>query len=97
MPIDREKGFKEHCHTGHHVHHTFVPWMWGEPYDKKCLICGHAAAMDIAGNYLCDCCAEDWHQYPLPEGVRKWMSRKAWTDHFNKFQEEQKKKLGITS
>lgn len=52
------------CHTRHHTYHIYVPWLWGNPYDKLCDVCGHAAAW-TAGNgiSLCDCCAQDWSDW----------------------------------
>lgn len=87
---DAPTSYRNCCHTGKHKldpyepPHIFAPWMYGAVYDRPCNICGHIAAWNAGMipddfTYLCDCCAEDWHQWcctrPFkhdPDEVEEW-------------------------
>jgi len=97
-PVDEEviaevqiQGVEKHCHTKKHKYHVFVPWFWNHPYDKICTICSHDAALESgSGLPLCDCCAQDWHEWNVERGVIYNSSGKnIWMQEFELFRKAQ--------
>jgi hypothetical protein len=77
------------CHTGKHTHHVFVPWMYDQPYDKSCNICGYPAAALFSVFPLCDCCAQDWHEFceeQRKEGIE--INRGNWNTLYQQFRDK---------
>jgi len=84
------------CTSGRHRFHTYIPWYYNRPYDKKCDICGGPAAWEAGtGIALCDCHAEDWHRWieqghTIQQLGKTWGKtlQKAWFNSYREFKAE---------
>lgn len=77
------------CWTGRHTYHVYVPWQHNAAYDKHCVICNHEAAWTAgSGISLCDCCAQDWHDWNSEKKILSG-AKGSWGVAFALFQQEQ--------